>query len=60
MAKYTVLDAAVSPVLGTIVENMKDPREKFRWRRRMEAWKFGSGSDYTLPDEDGLPLETTI
>lgn len=54
MAKYTVLDAAVSPVLEPFLDLVKDPREKFRWRRRMESWKFGSGADYTLPDEEEL------
>jgi hypothetical protein len=31
---------------------MKDPREQFIWRRRMEAWKFGSGADYVLPGNE--------
>lgn len=53
MILYTVLHAVVSPILEPIVEGaLKDEREKFRWRRRMEAWKFGSGSDYILPDEN--------
>jgi hypothetical protein len=53
MALYTALHGVLSPVLFPIVDSMKDPREQFRWRRRMEAWKFGSGADYILPgDED--------
>jgi len=61
MILYTVLHAAVSPVLETVIETVldEDPRAQFQWKRRMEAWKFGSGSDYLLPavepavDNDG-------
>ncbi|KAL3775716.1 hypothetical protein ACHAW5_003231 [Stephanodiscus triporus] len=71
MAAYTVLDAAVSPVISPIVDRLRDPRKKFWWRRRMEAhlrpvlsflylqslaWKYGSGADYVLPDEDKINL----
>eukprot|EP00550_Attheya_septentrionalis_P007086 CAMPEP_0198283430 /NCGR_PEP_ID=MMETSP1449-20131203/3014_1 /TAXON_ID=420275 /ORGANISM="Attheya septentrionalis, Strain CCMP2084" /LENGTH=719 /DNA_ID=CAMNT_0043980015 /DNA_START=91 /DNA_END=2247 /DNA_ORIENTATION=- len=49
MTLYSVLHAAASPVISPFVDSMQDPRKKFQWRRRMEAWKFGSGSDYILP-----------
>jgi hypothetical protein len=49
---YTFLDSFVSPVLEPIVEKMDNPREKFLWKRRMEAWKFGCGNDYVLPKEN--------
>ena len=52
MGLYALLDNAASPVIGPIVEKMDDPREKFKWRRRMEAWKVGSGNDYMLPEEN--------
>ncbi|CAB9520445.1 Inherit from NOG: fad dependent oxidoreductase [Seminavis robusta] len=52
MGLYTLLDNAASPVITPFVEKLDDPREKFRWRRRMEAWKFGSGNDYVLPEEN--------
>jgi hypothetical protein len=56
MAAYTVLNAAATPVMGPFVERLKNPREKFLWRRRMDAWKYGSGADYTLPDEDDIDI----
>lgn len=46
MGLYSALDGAVSPVMEPFVEGMKDEEEKFIWKRRMEAWKFGSGGDY--------------
>ena len=48
MAKYSILDVAAAPVVGTVVNRLMtgNPREQFRWRRRMEAWKYGSGADY--------------
>lgn len=53
MGVYTVADAVVSPILQKMVESESDPRKQFRLKRQMEAWKFGSGSDYILPsDED--------
>jgi flavin-dependent dehydrogenase len=49
MAAYTVGHGVISPVMTPIVNNMEDKRERYLWRRRMEAWKFGSGGDYILP-----------
>jgi hypothetical protein len=51
MGLYTVLDAAVSPVAEPIVDIIKNPRQRFHWKRQMEAWKYGSGRDYVLPTE---------
>lgn len=36
----------ISPVLEPFVDKMENKKEKYLWRRRMEAWKFGSGNDY--------------
>jgi hypothetical protein len=53
MGKYSVLDTAAAPVVSALVEEfVKDPREKFKWRRRLESWKYGSGGDYKFPPED--------
>ncbi|KAL7429994.1 hypothetical protein ACHAXH_006011 [Discostella pseudostelligera] len=54
IATYHALHTAVSPILEPIVEStMKnDPRERYIWRRRIEAWKFGSGNDYVFEEED--------
>jgi hypothetical protein len=52
MGLYTVLNGVVTPVLDPVATVMKDPRQQFRWRRRMEAWKYGSGADYILPGDE--------
>jgi hypothetical protein len=52
MTLYSVLHATATPVMTPFVDSMEDPRQKFQWRRRMEAWKFGSGSDYILPSDE--------
>ena len=49
MSLYTACDAVVAPIITPFVDRMEDSREKFKLRRLMEAWKFGSGSDYILP-----------
>ncbi len=52
MSLYTAYHASVTPVITPFVEKLQNPRSRFRWRRRMEAWKFGSGSDYILPRDE--------
>jgi len=52
MGLYSVFDSAVTPVITAFVEKMENPREKFLWKRRMDAWKYGSGRDYILPEEN--------
>jgi len=56
MALYTALDAVVTPVIGPFVDRSDNPREKFRWQRRMEAWKFGCGAVYVLPESNEIDL----
>jgi hypothetical protein len=51
MGVYTVCDAVVSPVITPFVDRMADKQERFQMRRLMDAWKFGSGSDYILPKD---------
>jgi hypothetical protein len=50
MGMYGFLDVSIAPIMKFMVKRMTDPRTKFQWRRRMEAWKFGSGSDYRYID----------
>lgn len=52
MGYYSFLDTAVSPVLTLVVERMTDEKEKFLWRRKLDAWKYGSGNDYILPKDN--------
>jgi len=52
MGAYTAYHAAVTPLINPFVKNMRNPRKRFQWRRRMEAWKFGSGGDYILPRDE--------
>eukprot|EP00897_Mesotaenium_endlicherianum_P002101 jgi/Mesen1/1919/ME000144S01047 len=47
LGAYTVLSRLAAPALRSWVEGL--PVEaKFEWRRRLEAWRFGSGLDYHL------------
>jgi len=49
MAIYTLCHSVVSPFLKAYLSVVDDKQLKFRTNRLMEAWKFGSGSDYILP-----------
>lgn len=42
MSVYDNFDKSVAPKLEEKVEKL-EPRQKFRWRRRLEAWKIGRG-----------------
>lgn len=44
---YTILHRYYAPVLTVALEKLPVSQERrFRWKRQMEAWKFGSGLDY--------------
>lgn len=52
MGAYDFLDSFATPIVKPFVDRMKDPGQRYMWRRRMDAWKFGSGNDYTLPKDN--------
>ena len=52
MGKYSILDTVAPPFVEAYMQFVKDPREKFKWRRRLESWKYGSGGDYKFPPEE--------
>ena len=51
MGVYTVCHNLVTPVIRPFVDRMDNERERFKIRRLMEAWEFGSGVDYILPKD---------
>jgi len=52
MGLYGALDTVVSPVMKTVIlPSVEDPKTKFQWKRRLEAWKYGSGNDYVFKDD---------
>ena len=51
LGTYSFLDSAIAPLMEPVVNGLSNPREKFRWRRQMEAWKYGSGGDYKFPED---------
>ena len=42
---YTALYKAFGPLDG-LISTQLNPLLKFRWKRNLEAWKYGSGCDY--------------
>eukprot|EP00899_Mesostigma_viride_P027534 jgi/Mesvir1/7966/Mv11876-RA.2 len=47
MGMYSVLHNTLGPAISSWAEKLS-PEDRYYWRRRVEAWKFGSGSDYKL------------
>lgn len=48
LGAYSALNAAVAPVLRSKILPQMTAREQYRLRRMMEAWEYGSGSDYRM------------
>lgn len=42
---YTALYTALSP-LDNLISSQLNPLLHYRWKRTLEAWKYGSGNDY--------------
>jgi lycopene cyclase CruP len=45
----------VNPLIQTWCDRLP-ALERFRWQRKLEAWRYGTGADYTSSNE-GTPLE---
>ncbi|TVU05828.1 hypothetical protein EJB05_49012, partial [Eragrostis curvula] len=43
---YTFLCTFIDPAVRSWVESLP-PRDKFKWRRYLEAWRYGAGLDYS-------------
>ncbi|KAJ1264957.1 hypothetical protein BS78_08G040400 [Paspalum vaginatum] len=42
---YTFLSTFIDPLTRSWVESLP-PRDKYQWRRYLEAWRYGAGLDY--------------
>uniref|UniRef100_A0A804NQW1 Lycopene beta/epsilon cyclase protein n=1 Tax=Zea mays TaxID=4577 RepID=A0A804NQW1_MAIZE len=42
---YTFLSTYIDPILRSWVESLP-PRDKYQWKRYLEAWRYGAGLDY--------------
>ncbi|CAO2201861.1 unnamed protein product [Urochloa humidicola] len=42
---YTFLSTFINPVTRSWVESLP-PRDKYQWKRYLEAWRYGAGLDY--------------
>lgn len=47
LGQYTCLSSLLDPLIRPWVDALPK-KQKYEWRRRLEAWKYGSGLDYTL------------
>jgi lycopene cyclase CruP len=49
LGAYTALNAAAAPPLAVLARSAALPQQQaYRLRRLLDAWKWGSGADYTL------------
>merc|ERR1712085_108575 len=54
IVSHVGLHTLVTPILNVGIDNdlISDTRQKYRVRRFMDAWKYGSGCDYVFEGED--------
>ncbi|XP_024979284.1 uncharacterized protein LOC112516462 [Cynara cardunculus var. scolymus] len=66
LGSYTFLSIFIDPLIRPMIDTF--PTEtKYKWKRQLEAWKYGSGLDYKFESEDTTkeyvgqkPLESKI
>ncbi|KAL8144680.1 hypothetical protein AgCh_003032 [Apium graveolens] len=44
---YTFLSIFIDPIISPSVDTFPE-KTKFKWKRQLEAWKYGAGLDYTM------------
>lgn len=47
LGNYTFLSSFIDPAIRPFLGRFP-PEKRFKWKRRLEAWKYGSGLDYKL------------
>jgi hypothetical protein len=52
MGIYAMLHGIISPLISPFLRLMKNARNRFQWKRRMESWKYGSGIDEIVSQSD--------
>ncbi|KMZ69016.1 hypothetical protein ZOSMA_223G00130 [Zostera marina] len=45
LGNYTFLSTFADPIIRPLVESLPK-KQKYEWRRHLEAWKYGAGLDY--------------
>ncbi|KAJ9537623.1 hypothetical protein OSB04_030356, partial [Centaurea solstitialis] len=51
LGSYTFLSIFIDPLIRPMIDTF--PTEtRYKWRRQLEAWKYGSGLDYKFESED--------
>ncbi|KAG5545614.1 hypothetical protein RHGRI_017939 [Rhododendron griersonianum] len=53
---YTFLSTFVDPVIRPLV-NAVPAKMKYKWRRQLEAWQYGSGLDYKMSNPNTTKAE---
>uniref|UniRef100_A0A164ZW91 Uncharacterized protein n=1 Tax=Daucus carota subsp. sativus TaxID=79200 RepID=A0A164ZW91_DAUCS len=44
---YTFLSVFIDPIISPSIGTLPD-KTRFKWKRQLEAWKYGAGLDYTM------------
>ncbi|KAK9078170.1 hypothetical protein SSX86_002227 [Deinandra increscens subsp. villosa] len=51
LGSYTFLSVYIDPLIRPLIETFSTEK-KYKWKRQLEAWKYGAGLDYKLNNED--------
>ncbi|KAI3774888.1 hypothetical protein L1987_49451 [Smallanthus sonchifolius] len=48
---YTFLSIYIDPLIRPLIDTLST-EDKYKWKRQLEAWKYGAGLDYKFNHED--------
>ncbi|XP_076923352.1 uncharacterized protein LOC143585449 [Bidens hawaiensis] len=51
LGSYTFLSIYVDPLIRPLIDTYST-EEKYKWKRKLEAWKYGAGLDYKFDHEE--------
>ncbi|MFS7980188.1 putative lycopene beta-cyclase [Helianthus anomalus] len=51
LGSYTFLSIYIDPLIRPLIDSYST-EEKYKWKRQLEAWKYGAGLDYKFNHED--------
>lgn len=51
LGSYTFLSIFIDPLLRPVIDTFST-ETKYKWNRKLEAWKYGAGLDYKFESEE--------
>ncbi|KAL8189197.1 hypothetical protein R6Q57_028763 [Mikania cordata] len=56
LGSYTFLSIYIDPLMRPLIDTFSTEK-KYKWKRQLDAWKYGAGLDYKFNQEDVIQRE---